>query len=187
MVELGVRYRWLRAMFSYSYRDLPFIVFDAPGVVPFQTISKEADQSPEHTFVINTDFHLNNFWLGLSYGFKIPATYTVYNKDGLKTVTVIKERFSTDAVSTAFDRTREVLPSGRLALNIQYIQTNLKYRFSNAVSTMLQYTFTQDHNRSLMVENVDINGQGTGKLVTDWDAEEARNIHGIMFLVEGRF
>lgn len=187
MVELGFRYRWLRAMFTYSYRDLPFMVFDAPGVEPFQTISKEADQSPEHTFVLNTDFHIKNFWIGLSYGFKIPATYTVYDANGQKTVTVIKERLSSDAVSTAFDRTREPLPAGESALNIQYIRADLKYRFSDSLSTMLQYTFTQDHNRSLMTEEIGTDGKGTGKLITDWDKEEVKDIHGIMFLVEGRF
>ncbi len=187
MVELGLRYRWIRAMFTYTYRDLPFMVFDAPGVEPFQTISSEADQSPEHTFVLNTDFNIQNFWIGLSYGFKIPATYTVYDANGQKNVTVIKERLSSDAVSTACDRTREVLPAGQSALNIQYIRADLKYRFGDAVSAMLQYTFTQDHNRSLLVEETNSNGEGTGKLITDWDKEEVKNIHGIMFLVEGRF
>ena len=187
MVELGFRFRWIRAMFTYTYRDLPFIVFDAPGVEPFQTISKDADQSPEHTFVLNTDFHINNFWIGLSYGFKIPATYTVYDANGQKNVMVIKERLSSDAVTSAFDRTREVLPAGESALNIQYIRADLKYRFGDAVSAMLQYTFTQDHNRSLLTEEIGTDGKGTGNLITDWDKEEVKNIHGIMFLVEGRF
>jgi len=181
MMELGFRYQGIRAMFSYSYRDLPFMVFDAPGVNPYQTISKEAEQSPEHLFTLTADYHIWDLWFGVSYGYKIPATYTVSDANGQKTVMVIKERLSSDAVSTAFDRTREVLPPGRDPLDMMFIKASIKYQFSDSVTALLEYSFTQDHNRPKLVE------QDSGSLLTEWDDEDTTDIHGLMFLVEGRF
>ena len=181
MMELGLRYRWIRAMFSYSYRDLPFMVFDAPGVNPYQTISKEAEQTPEHLITISSDFHIWDMWFGISYGYKIPATYSIKDENGQKTVMVIKERLSSDAVSTAFDRTREVLPPGRDPLDMMFVKANIKYQFSDSVTALLEYSFTQDHNRPKMLE------QDSGNLVTEWDDKNSTDIHGLMFLVEGRF
>lgn len=179
--ELGGRFKGIRAMFMYSYRDLPFMVFDAPGVVPYQTISSQADQSPEHLFTISADYHIWDLWFGISYGYKIPATYTVYDANGQKNVTVIKERISSDAVSTAFDRSREVLPAGRDPLDMMFIKLNVKYGFSDTVTAMLEYSFTQDHNRQKMVATED------GPYVGEFDVIEVMDIHGLFFLVEGRF
>lgn len=179
--ELGARFKGIRAMFMYSYRDLPFMVFDAPGVEPYQTISSEADQTPEHLFNLSVDYHIWNFWFGVSYGYKIPATYTVYDANGQKNVTVIKERLMTDAISNAFDRSREVLPPGRDPLDMMFIKLNVKYGFSDSVTAILEYSFTQDHNRQKMVE------QENGSFVSEFDVSDVKDIHGIMFLVEGRF
>ncbi len=179
--ELGARFKGIRAMFMYSYRDLPFMVFDAPGVVPYQTISSQADTTPEHLLAISADYHIWDLWFGITYGYKIPATYTVYDANGQKNVTVIKERITTDAVSTAFDRSREVLPAGRDPLDMMFIKLNVKYGFSDTVTAMLEYSFTQDHNRQKMVATED------GPFVGEFDVIEVMDIHGLMFLVEGRF
>lgn len=181
-VELGARFKGIRAMFMYTYRDLPFMVFDAPGVVPYQTITSQADQSPEHLFTISADYHIWDLWFGVTYGYKIPATYTVYDANGNKNVTVIKERLTSDAVSNAFDRSREVLPTGRDPLDIMFIKANIKYQFSNSVTAMLEYSFTQDHNRAKKVDP-----DGDGIFSDDWDVAEIVDIHGLMFLIEGRF
>ena len=179
--ELGARFKGIRAMFMYSYRDLPFMVFDAPGVEPYQTISSKADQSPEHLFTISADYHIWDLWFGVSYGYKIPATYTVYDANGQKNVTVIKERLSSDAISTAFDRSREVLPAGRDPLDMMFVKLNLKYQFSNSITAMLEYSFSQDHNRQKMVKTEE------GPFVGEFDVIEVMDIHGLFFLVEGRF
>lgn len=181
-VELGARFKGLRAMFMYTYRDLPFMVFDAPGVEPWNTITSDAEQSPEHLFTISADYHIWDLWFGVTYGYKIPATYTVYDANGEKNVTVIKERLASDAVSTAFDRTRELLPTGRDPLDIMFVKANIKYQFSNSVTAMLEYSFTQDHNRAKKVDP-----DGDGVFTDDWDVAEIVDIHGLMFLIEGRF
>ncbi|MGI6394460.1 MAG: hypothetical protein ACOX2F_07015 [bacterium] len=181
VLELGARYKGFRAIFLYSYRDLPFMVFDAPGVVPYQTISSQAKSTPEHLFAISLDYHIWNFWFGASYGYKIPATYTVYDASGQKNVTVIKERITTDAVSTAFDRSREVLPAGRDPLDMMFLKLDIKFGFSDSVSAMIEYSFSQDHNKQRMVKTKE------GTFVREFDVIEVMDIHGLMFLVEGRF
>jgi hypothetical protein len=185
--ELALRFKGLRAAFLYSFRTLSFMTFDAPGVEPYQTISSQAEQSPEHLFYVWADYHINNFWFGVSYGFKMPATYTVYDANGQKTVMVIKERLSTDAVNNAFDRSREVLPPGEDAVNMLFLKLTAKYKFSRSVSAILEYSFTQDHNRQKMVEKLNSSGKGTGVFESDWDDKNVKDIHGLMFLVEGRF
>lgn len=180
-VDLGFRWKGLRAMFLYSYRDLSFMTFDAPGVNPWTTIPSEAKQTPEHMFTVSADYFVWNFWFGASFGYKIPATYTVKDENGRKNTMVIRERLSTDAVSTAFDRTREMLPTGRDALDIFFVKADIKYQFSDSFTAMLEYSFTRDHNRQRMVAQED----GTYK--SESDVIEVMDIHGLMFLVEGRF
>ena len=180
-IDLGFRWKGLRAMFLYSYRDLSFMTFDAPGVNPWTTIPSEAEQTPEHLFTVSADYFVWNFWFGASFGYKIPATDTVKDEYGRKNTMVIRERLSTDAVSTAFDRTREMLPTGREALDIFFVKADIKYQFSDSFTAMLEYSFTRDHNRQRMVAQED----GTYK--SESDVIEVMDVHGLMFLVEGRF
>ena len=180
-IDLGFRFKGLRAMFLYSYRDLSFMTFDAPGVNPWMTIPSEAKQTPEHLFTVSADYFVWHFWFGASFGYKIPATYTVKDENGKKNTMVIRERLSTDAVSTAFDRTREMLPTGRKALDIFFVKADIKYQFSDSFTAMLEYSFTRDHNRQRMVAQED----GTYK--SQADVIEVMDVHGLMFLVEGRF
>lgn len=180
-VDLGFRWKGLRALFMYSFRNLAFMSFDAPGVTPWNTIPKDADQSPEHLFMLTADYFFYNFWIGASFGYKIPATYTVYDANGHKNTMVIRERLSTDAVSDAFDRTREMLPAGESASNIYFIKANLKYQFSSSFTAMLEYGYTYDHNRQKMV------AQDDGTYKSEFDDDNVTHIHSLMFLVEGRF
>ena len=180
-IDLGFRWKGLRTMFMYSYRDLSFMTFDAPGVNPWTTIPSEAKQTPEHLFTVSADYYVWHFWFGASFGYKIPATYTVKDENGRKNTMVIRERLSTDAVSTAFDRTREMLPTGRNALDIFFVKADIKYQFSDSFTAMLEYSFTRDHNRQRMVAQED----GTYK--SESDVIEVMDVHGLMFLVEGRF
>ena len=180
-IDLGFRWKGLRTMFLYSYRDLSFMTFDAPGVNPWTTIPGEAEQTPEHLFTVSADYFVWNFWFGASFGYKIPATYTVKDENGRKNTMVIRERLSTDAVSTAFDRTREMLPTGRDALDIFFVKADIKYQFSDSFTAMLEYSFTRDHNRQRMV------AQDDGTYRSESDVIEVMDVHGLMFLVEGRF
>ncbi len=180
-VDLGFRWKGLRTMFLYSFRDLSFMTFDAPGVNPWTTIPSEAKQTPEHLFTVSADYYVWHFWFGASFGYKIPATYTVKDENGKKNTMVIRERLSTDAVSTAFDRTREMLPTGRDALDIFFVKADIKYQFSDSFTAMLEYSFTRDHNRQRMV------AQDDGTYKSESDVIEVMDVHGLMFLVEGRF
>ena len=180
-IDLGFRFKGLRTMFLYSYRDLSFMTFDAPGVNPWMTIPSEAKQTPEHLFTVSADYYVWHFWFGASFGYKIPATYTVKDENGRKNTMVIRERLSTDAVSTAFDRTREMLPTGREALDIFFVKADIKYQFSDSFTAMLEYSFTRDHNRQRMVAQED------GTYRSESDVIEVMDVHGLMFLVEGRF
>lgn len=180
-VDLGFRWKGLRTMFLYSFRDLSFMTFDAPGVNPWTTIPSEAKQTPEHLFTVSADYYVWHFWFGASFGYKIPATYTVRDENGKKNTMVIRERLSTDAVSTAFDRTREMLPTGRDALDIFFVKADIKYQFSDSFTAMLEYSFTRDHNRQRMV------AQDDGTYKSESDVIEVMDVHGLMFLVEGRF
>jgi hypothetical protein len=70
---------------------------------------------------------------------------------------------------------------GRDPLDMMFIKLNVKYGFSDSVTAILEYSFSQDHNRPKMVE------QENGSFISEFDTPEVMDIHGLMFLVEGRF
>ncbi len=186
-IEVSGRWKGLRLFTLFSYRTLEFLTFDAPGVNPFSTLPSSADKSDEVAFSASLDYHVWLLWFGATFGYKVPATYTVYDTSGQKQVTVIKDRLATNSVSNAFSRTREVLPEGKDAVDIMFISANIRFELSRAMNASLEYRFTKDHNRAKMVETKHPDGSGTGEFKYDWDDEKVRNIHSLFFSVEGRF
>lgn len=192
-LEAAGRFRMFRLMGLFSVRTLSFLAFDLPGVNPFETITSHGDTRPEVAGSLHADANLSFIkpelsllWLGAGFGLKMPATYTIYDESNQPIVTVIKDRITSQSISYSFDRTRDVLPPGRQATEMLFIKVNVKAEFTKSVSAMLEYTFTMDHNRAKLVEYIE-NGVGTGTFITDWDDETVRNIHGVVFSVEGRF
>ncbi len=179
------RFRMFRLMGLFTFRTLSFLVFDAPGVIPFETATSLADTSPEIAGTVHADAHFSIFWFGAGFGVKMPATYTI-EEGGQNYVSVFKDRITSNTLSYAFDRTRNDLPPGEEAADMFFVKGNIKAEVSESVSAMVEYTFTMDHNRAKLVEFVE-GGEGAGVFIMDWDDEAVRNIHALVFSVEGRF
>ncbi len=180
--EASFRYDHFRVFGLFSYRSLEFLVFDAPGVSPFETIPEDADTRGELAFALNADYNYSIFWIGVSGGYKIPATYKA---PGSNSITVIKDRITSNSVSTAFSRTREPLPEGKDASDILFAKILLKAKFTESLSTNLEFGYTRDKNMSKLVEADDNSGESG--LVMDFDDSEVQNILSLFFSVEGRF
>lgn len=180
--EGSFRYDHFRFFGLFSYRSLEFLVFDAPGVSPFETIPEDADTRGELAFSFNADYNVSIFWLGLSGGYKIPATYKA---PGSNSITVIKDRITSNSVSTAFSRTRESLPEGEDASDILFAKILLKAKFTESLSTNLEFGYTRDKNMSKLVDSE--NSAGESSLVVDFDDSDVQNVLSLFFSVEGRF
>lgn len=185
--EISYRYRKLRLFGLVSMRTLSFLTFDCPGVNPFETLAADATVRPETALSLHADYNVKMFWFGLGFAYKIPATYTIRDASGQKTVTVIKDRITSDTISYAFDRTREVLPAGEDAKNMWMLKADVKVEITKSVSAGIEYSFTQDLNRAKLMEKVDSTGLGTGLFVSTWDDKKVQNIHSLVVSVEGRF
>lgn len=163
----------------FSYRSLPFLVFDSPGFTPYETISKRADIQNEVAATVHIDYNWKMMWLGFSYGFKRPGAYKA---PGSNTYTVIKDRTNNFAGTTDFSRSREPLPPGENPLNIALYKFHFRTQFSKSLSANVEYGFMQDHNRSKIVNSED--GRSVER---DFDDETVKNIHSLIFSFTGRF
>ncbi len=184
--EVAFRYSNFRLFGLASMRTLSFLTFDSPGVNPFETMASDSTNRPETTLSLHADYKVKMFWFGLGLAYKIPATYTIKDASGQEIVTVVKDRITSDTISYAFDRTREVLPAGQKAKNMWLIKADIKAQITKSVSAGIEYSFTRDPNRAKLVEKV-VNGVGTGLFVSDWDNEKVQNAHSLVLTVDGRF
>ncbi len=177
-VEMAVRVEHFRVFALFTYRSLSMLVFDAPGVTPYETIPKDAKTTDELGFAVNADYNWKMIWFGITAGLKKPASYQAPGSDQ---VLVIKDRVSNFAGTTDFNRNREMLPPGASVLNMATYKFHIKTKLSDILSANAEIGYTQDHNRSKM----ELNKYGT--LTTVWDDDKVQDIISFFVSFEGRF
>jgi len=177
-VEAALRWKDLRVFGLASWRSLSFLVFDAPGLIPFQTFPKGAKIHDELAGSLAVDYHWKVLWFGFSTGIKQPASYRA---PGSERTTVVKDRLVANTKKVFTARNREDLPDGANPLNIAFWSFMVKAQITPAIAASAQLSFTKDSNRSKPVPAPD-----TGANVLFWDDEETRNILSFFVSLEGR-
>lgn len=73
----GLRFDKFRVHLDGIYRDLPFIVFNVPGFVPYQALSEQSEVSPELFGALSADYYFDSVGItvAMSAGVLLPATY----------------------------------------------------------------------------------------------------------------
>jgi len=178
-VEGAFRWEKLRVFGLFSWRSLSFLVFDAPGLIPFQTFPEHAKIRDELSGSLAVDYNWRMLWFGFSTGIKTPASYLA---PGSTRTTVVKDRLTANAKKVFTTRVREDLPDGANPLNIAFYAFTVKAQLTPAVAAAFQLSFTKDSNRSKPVPDPD-----TGNNVLFWDDEKTRNILSFFVSLEGRF
>ena len=176
--EAALRVAHFRFFALFTYRSLSMLVFDAPGVTPYETIPKDAKTTDELGLAINADYNWKMVWFGITAGLKKPASYQAPGSDQ---VLVIKDRVSNFAGTTDFNRNREMLPAGSDVLNMATYKFHIKTKLSDILSANAEIGYTQDHNRSKMEQNK------YGTLTTVWDDDKVKDIISFFVSFEGRF
>ncbi len=178
-LEASFRVSDFRFFALTSYRSLSFLVFDAPGIMPFMTIPSGSDTGDELMGSITADYNYKFLWFGVTAGMKKPA---YFKAPGDNHVTVVRDRISSNSLSTAEIRTP--LPEGEEALNIAFYRFNIRSKFSESLAANLELGFTQDHNRT-KTPYKSAGSEDSTEL--EWDRIETRDIFSLFLSVEGRF
>jgi hypothetical protein len=136
---------YLRASLTGIYRDLPFVVRNQPGYIPFQTLPADAKTDPEKFFAASADYHLAGLHLtpGLGAGIKFPSTF---------------RSESTDMFGTTIGRTvvvREqgnisLLPLGKKAVPILQARVSLRWDISDMMAAVLWAQYVRDNNATFV-------------------------------------
>ncbi len=94
---------FLRASFTAIYRDLPFVLRNQPGYIPFETLPDDSKSDDELFFATAVDYRIDSLKLtpGLGAGLQFPATF---------------KTSSTDSASSPIDRTVVVREQGNIAI-----------------------------------------------------------------------
>jgi len=178
-LEASLRWKDLRLFGLASWRSLEFLVFDAPGLIPFQTFPQGAKVRDEFAGSLAIDYHWKVLWFGFSTGIKQPASYRA---PGSERTTVVKDRLVANTKKVFTARNREDLPDGANPLNIAFWSFMVKAQLTPAIAASAQFSFTKDANRSKPVPDPD-----TGANVLFWDDEKVRDILSFFVSLEGRF
>lgn len=178
-VEGAFRWDHLRAFGLFSWRSLRFLVFDAPGLIPFQTFAKGSKIRDEFSGSFAIDYNWRMLWFGISAGIKTPAAYLA---PGASRITVVKDRLVSNSKKVFTARNREDLPDYAEPLNIAFYALTIKAQLSQSIMAGFMLSFTKDSNRSKPVPDAE-----TGNNILFWDDEETRNILSFYLSLEGRF
>jgi hypothetical protein len=140
-LQANVKAGYLRASLTGIYRDLPFVVRNQPGYIPFQTLPSDADIGSELFFAAAADYHFRGPRLtpGLGLGLQLPATF---------------KTSSLDIASAPIERTvvvREqgniaILPVNRSAVPIFQARLSLKWDISRILSAIGWVQYVRDNN-----------------------------------------
>ena len=159
------------------YRDLAFILFNVPGLDPFNSFPEGSEQSPEFMGAISADYYMESLRLTPSFLFGIqnPATYRGTVPSGTnpsdfqagRQTMVIRNRDSF-----------EILPQGEESLPVISAKLGLRWDISPMLSVLGEVSFSFDQNQVKFTDDE----FGIGK-------REFRDpsILGLAFLIQGRW
>lgn len=140
-LQANIKAGYLRGSLTGIYRDLPFVVRNQPGLIPFQTLPAAATTSNELFFAAAADYYFEGPRLtpGIGVGLQLPSTF--------KTATF-------DSASEPIERTivvREqgnnaILPVNQSAVPIIQARVSLKWEISKILSALAWVQYVRDNN-----------------------------------------
>jgi hypothetical protein len=148
---------YLRATVTGIYRDLPFVVRNQPGFIPFETMPSDAKTTPEAFFAAGADYYISSLRLtpGFGAGVKFPATFKSDSTDmygPISRTMVIREQGNI-----------AILPFGKSAVPIIQAKVSLKWDVSEMMSAIVWAQYVRDNNGTFVETSPD---DGTSTLRT---------------------
>lgn len=183
MVVAKLKYDYFRVHLEGAYRSLEFLVFDSPGIVPFQAFPDSAQTSGEFYGVLAADYYIKQIFLtvGATFGYKKPATYRGSNT--VPVMTVVKRRTTSTAYISPFNRAIENLPQGYEAKDIIEAKLNCQFDLSDFMTFMLEVSYTYDKNRS----KVETSPNNSETLIKVFEDSNVTNAVGLAAIIQAKF
>ncbi len=142
-----VKAGYLRVSATGIYRNLPFVVRNVPGFIPFETLPKDANTDPELFGALAADYHIAAAHLTpqLGGGLQLPATFrSDFTIGGLPSSRTIVVRAQGDESILPLNKARSAIVQGRF---------NLRWDISEVVAANLWVQVVRDNNGTLVVRD----------------------------------
>lgn len=156
------------------YRNLPFVVRNVPGFIPFETLPSGASTSPELFGALAADYHIPSVQLtpGIGGGIQMPATFqSDFSEGSVPASRVIVVRQQGD---------QSILPFGAKRTPILQARASVKWTMSEILSAVVWVQFVRDNNGTLVVRDP---AEGTASL----RVLQSPNRLGIGLALQARF
>ncbi len=146
-VQGNVKYGFLRASVTGIYRDVPFILRNQPGYIPFQTIPYDAKVTAERFFAGSLDYYFEKLHLlpAIGGGVQLPATF------GSDSVAL----FTSRTVVIRQQGSYSILPPGASAKPILQARASLRWDISDLMSAVAWVQLVHDPNGTYLELNPD--------------------------------
>ena len=154
---MNVKAGYLRASLTGIFRDLPYVLRNQPGYIPFETMPRDAKITAEKFFAAAVDYYLASLHLrpGIGAGIQMPATFnsdtTDQNGVPIGTTVVVRQQGSI-----------ALLPEGNSAKPILQTRASVRWDISEIMSAVAWVQLVHDPNQSLL----DTTPDGTASLRT---------------------
>ncbi len=124
-------------------RNVEFLLFNVPGLSPYETISESATVTNEIMFSLGGEVEvMDHLTLGLLFGVKKPASYET--KSNVKVV--IKDREDNSAFTGGLRKNKVKMPLGESVKPIYAIKTAAIYELAKGVKFTTEIFFVRDRN-----------------------------------------
>ena len=147
-LQATVKASYLRASLTGIVRDLPFVVRNQPGYIPFQTMPDDAKTNPEYFVAGAADYYIPGLRLtpGLGAGVKFPSTFKSESTDlfggTISRTVVVREQGNIS-----------ILPLGKAEDPIFQARLSLKWDASEMMSAVLWGQYIRDSNATFVARD----------------------------------
>ncbi len=174
-VSANIKASYLRASLTGIFRDLPYVLRNQPGFIPFQTLPDDAETKPELFFAASADYYIASARLtpGIGGGLQFPSTFVTNSADSsnapISRTVVVREQGNI-----------AILPLNAEAAPILQARLSLKWDISPIVSAIGWAQFIRDNNGTFVERDPN---EGTVALRTFIEP----NFFGLGTAVQARF
>ena len=163
----------MRVGVDLVYRDVSFLVFNVPGLIPYVSFAEDTIQKPQVYGALWWDWYIERAKLtpGVIFGLMQPASFQAEAQaDGNRALQVI--RGANDY---------EIMPNGEGPFTIISGKARLTWHLSNILNITGEVAYTHDYNQSKVVTDPDT---GVGSRILD---EKRARALGLNLMVSARF
>ncbi len=165
----------MRVGVDVVYRDVSFLVFNVPGLIPYLSFANETEQTPQVYGALWWDFFIEKPKLTPSFviGLMQPAAFRAAEVGGTRQTQVIREA-----------NDYEIMPPGQEPFTILALKASLGWALSDMLAVVGQVSFVNDFNQTKVVRDEGATGGDLGVRVLD---EARARALGVNFIVQARF